>query len=520
MIACDGRGRGTGPSPFVRDLCEVADREGAKGADVGVSVTRMAAPVALALGFAVQLGLLVSLAGRLPAAALIVALAAITAVAALVATGREVRGVVRMGARDIALSALAGSLAIFLAPYLVVSHRFSDAPPGTETIFFAGVAWGAVAIVVAAGALVWGGRRRMAAGAVAGLVAALTGAAGILGNWERPSSFSPLIRFPAEEAWMAVGGVCFVLGGLLLAWLGRTHGKRLPLLVGSAAALAASGIALASSREGLSGLAAFGPQSSSVLLWAFAWALTVMLWIDVLSSDGPARAGACLVVAPVMFPALLALERAVGVSGPDPLVWGGIAGGSLLMAAGVARLVRAGDRGAAPRRSAPVLLWYALAVAAVAAIGLGLPALHAAVSADRAGAVVSWSWIMPGWETVAGWTAVSCALLLVAAVLDDSWWPAVVTVAAALAYPLVAATPLHVLTGWLPPDIQQDFGTEYASIVFRAIPEPTVRAAVFGAVLGLVVVSMHHLAAVIRTRAGAIRTPPDAGYAGPRSGRT
>jgi len=45
----------------------------------------------------------------------------------------------------------------------------------------------------------------------------------------------------------------------------------------------------------------------------------------------------------------------------------------------------------------------------------------------------------------------------------------VVGLVGAGAWWIVGRTPLHTWVTWIPPDVQQDYGTEYASIVFEPL---------------------------------------------------
>jgi hypothetical protein len=98
------------------------------------------------------------------------------------------------------------------------------------------------------------------------------------------------------------------------------------------------------------------------------------------------------------------------------------------------------------------------------------------------------TWALLGWETVSGWVAVSCAALLLASASDGARWPAAVALLSPLAYIALARTPYHVLTRWLASEVQVDYGTEYASITFKALTVWPARLAVVGATIGLAVV--------------------------------
>jgi hypothetical protein len=452
------------------------------------ALTKLAVPGGLALAFAVQIGLMGSLAGQgIPDAVFPVTAGMAVMFGAAVYDLDELRSLGALGARDLALSALAGGLGLFVAPYLVVTHRYSDAPPGTELIFFSGVLWGALAVLYAAVALWRSGRWRGGVAALAGGLAAVTGAAGVLASWERPSSFSPLVRYAAEEGWMLVAGVAFLGGGLLLARLVRTHGNARPMLVSGASAVVC-GVASHFASGAPTQFSTLFERYPVVALWAVSAAMVWLLWAGALRVRRQAAAGAALMLAPSLISTLIFVERLVGVTGPNPLVWPGVMGGSVLVVAGTAAIARSRAADDAGARPAFWLAWVAGGLALAGVAGLALPTMSAAVSAGRAGAALDVSWALTGWETVPGWVALSCAALLLAATLDGTRWSAAAALLAPFAYLPLISTPYHVLTRWLPSEVQVDFGTEYAAITFKALTVWPARVAVVGAALGLVVV--------------------------------
>jgi hypothetical protein len=225
-----------------------------------------------------------------------------------------------------------------------------------------------------------------------------------------------------------------------------------------------------------------------VALWAVSAAMVWLLWAGALRVRRQAAAGAALMLAPSLISTLIFVERLVGVTGPNPLVWPGVMGGSVLVVAGTAAIARSRAADDAGARPAFWLAWVAGGLALAGVAGLALPTMSAAVSAGRAGAALDVSWALTGWETVPGWVALSCAALLLAATLDGTRWSAAAALLAPFAYLPLISTPYHVLTRWLPSEVQVDFGTEYAAITFKALTVWPARVAVVGAALGLVVV--------------------------------
>jgi hypothetical protein len=80
---------------------------------------------------------------------------------------------------------------------------------------------------------------------------------------------------------------------------------------------------------------------------------------------------------------------------------------------------------------------------------------------------------MRGYETVGGWIVLSLALVVLAMSLK----PTAATVlrgsfalgAGLLGWWILRFIPLHTWISWIPPEVQQDYGSEYASIVFAPI---------------------------------------------------
>lgn len=452
----------------------------------------------LAAIFAAQIGLMSAIAGRgtpavaFPLAGSVVALLAV--LAAYRGAFAELRG---MGRRDGALAALAGILSVAVAPYLVAVNRASDAPPGTELIFFAGVLWGALAVLVAAASLARSGQTRRFAAVALGACAAVTGAAGVLASWERPSSFSPLVRYAGPEVWMLVAGTAFVAGGLLAARVARARGRAATMLAGALGAVAASAVLSLASADVLM-LTASTWAGAPIVVWACAAAATWLVWTWLLcdgvarSSGAPVRAlaigGAALMAPPALMSLLIFVERWVGVAGPNPLIWEGVGGGALLLLAGAATIVAAASDRETGHGTPKWVIVCAGAALAVAFAGLAFSAIDASVIAIRDGATVRVAWTLAGWETIAGWVAVSCAGLALASVLTGDRVCAALALLTPASYAALAATPYHVLTRGLPSEIQVDFGTEYASIAFTAVRSWPALGALAGAVFVLVVV--------------------------------
>jgi hypothetical protein len=445
---------------------------------------RMAWPLLLMLAFAVHTGMTVALTGRLHGAALAAAQALGALALAAIAAGRPIAAVRAMDARSRAL-ACAGGLAGILGPVAVVAAlRMSDAPAGSVVVFWMAGGWAAIAAVAAAGVAVRSKTRARGPLALAGGFVAFAGVAGIVANWERPSSFSPLVRFPAQELAILAAGA-LMLGGAF-AVLRAARGRRVDgALVCAAAAASAAGLVWWGVTGVSSGFASLAEQPVQVVVAALSWGAVCLALPRVLRAEGPARVGALIAPAPLLLSALIWLEQAVGAAGPQPMIVTGVAAGCVTLAAG--SLVLWSSAQAAPEAATRRRLRVAASCVplALAGVALAFPAIiaHANVSGS-AGSFVG-SWTLLGWESVAGVTAMALASLLAALALTrERLWAALAALAAYAAWPWSLATPMHVLSGFLPPGVEQYYGTEYGSIDFTSAPAPWMTAAVVACAAG------------------------------------
>jgi len=231
--------------------------------------------------------------------------------------------------REMGFAAGAGAMT-WLAPSLIVLYqRATDAPSGTETLFFTTAVWALIGSLVAVG---WRDERPVAA-QVAAVTLAVLGAATLLANWERPSSFSPFVKFPLEEVVIAAAGVVFVLGLLMGKRSARVLGARTSLWVGVAGATAAAVLlALPSGFGDLPTLQRIWPQ---LLIAGASLAMLAIGMASLVRVTGLARATAWLLVAPVALTGLSVVERLTVVYGPNPIIWPGVLGGGLLVLIGL-----------------------------------------------------------------------------------------------------------------------------------------------------------------------------------------
>ncbi len=383
----DGKGRDIhGPSPSRR------------GTTVAVAVTVLV--LASAAQFAVGLE-----ARRMLSAGVLAAAAAVFGAIGMLLVSGSVRGRKVSDPRTMLVSLVLGAFGLFGAPYIVYLHRYSDAPPGSEILFLTTAAWAAILVLLTL-------RRRPSDIVMfAGALLVLGGVAGIVGNWERPSSFSPFIRYVAEERWMLLAGVAWAL---LWQQLGRAKergdidGVAVPAAVGGMLAAALTLFARATESNIPAALAHGGFWLFSVAAAAAGAAMLLAL------RSGGVRAVAAAVGLPaVALTALTLIEQATGAFGPQPILLIPAVAGAVVTLAGAA-LIGMPD-GAPVRPSAARLCRLAAPVSAAAVlagmIGLALTALQGHATGLRtSGAAFDATFVLRGFEVVGPWIAVGLAL--------------------------------------------------------------------------------------------------------------
>lgn len=457
---------------------------------------------------------------RVPTTASLMGLAAAMTLLALPGSMRLSQWLVPERRGLLAASASGGVLMFFVAPMIVLLNHHSDAPPGSQVVFTTTACWGAIVALLWAVGLLRRGEHRAAAVAVCGVLAAVVGSAVVLADWERPSSFSPFVRYPAEDVWMVIAGVAFAAGLWLLvrsSARARMGGVLLPaclsaLIVATLATLTQGGplVAVAALVSGGASAAAF------LLAGAVAWVACIEVAREAPRSGIP-LSGMPAVAAALFLPAvglslLARLEPMLGAAGPDPLLWAPVAAGSLLILAGAWTVLTAAA--ATPPASGQPLarrvIVALLAPALIAIVGMALPALRATLSWNPGdGRSLDIAWKLAGAESASGWWALAVAALLVAAVLTVGTRSRSAALALSLlalacvpAYLAVRGVPLHTWSTWLAPEVQQDFGTPYASLVFAPVADRPLDVAVVLSGIGLAVVSAYHAIVGVRTWTG------------------
>jgi drug/metabolite transporter (DMT)-like permease len=415
-------------------------------------------------------------------------LVALMAVGAFVFTAAaDVPSVARLRSLDrstLLTSALGGALVACAAPAIVLANRFTDAPPGTETLFFTTAAWGVLGV---AGALIvrW---KRPSAQQMAFALIGLLGVAALVANWERPSSFSPLVRYWRWELGFLLAGLCWVGGSLLLQrLLSGTRSDGVLFVAASSGALLAFVYAVYEAGSGgFTGLS---------YVWAGAFALMVafgmlfVAWTRLIPAVGVGRVSGLWFLPAVLITTVTVYEQAVSPRGPDPVIWAGALGGMALAglgAAGVWFAVRTAQKDGVPettRLPARITAVSSALAVLAGAISLVLPAFAVSVAGTLAdGQAYAATWELLGFESAGGWIPLLAGALLFTAslgVLAESGSASRVTALAAVAgaialgsYWFVADTPLHTWNRWIPVEIQSEYGTEYALIEFATIHDP------------------------------------------------
>ncbi len=424
------------------------------------------AAVLLAVGAAVQFITAIE-ARRAYSAELLAAIIALAGAAALMAFGRRAGEATSKAVGIRALAFATGAAGLFGAPYVVLLHRYSDAPPGSEILFLTTAAW---AVMLALLTLRWRASDLVLA---SGALLVLGGVAGTVGNWERPSSFSPFIRYSTEEYWMLAGGLAWAfMWWFLDRALRRDEAASVVVPLAAGGVTAALLTMLVRPGGGLQALAAGGLGLGTLFV---ASAVTTAASVLLLRQRGPRAVAGAYAMPAAAITSLTWLEQATGAFGPQPILLAPAFAGAATTLAGVTMWwvrERGVFRGPVAKRWALPLAWVSVAAAAV---GLAMPALQAQVTGLRtSGQGFEAQFVLRGIEVVGPWLALGISLGAAATVLSRS---AIESRAAALfvaiaVWPLVGWTPLHTLTRFIPAEVQVDFGSEFASIAFSRLSTP------------------------------------------------
>ena len=445
--------------------------------EIAVLVAIVVLVISSAAAFAVGIE-----ARRTLSAEVLAAVAAFSSAIGIMLVSSDARRIRLSSASDPLFSMVLGAAGLFGAPYLVLVHRYSDVPAGSEILFLTTAGWAVILVILTF-------RRRISEVIpLAGALLGLAGVAGIVGNWERPSSFSPFVRFAAEELWMLAAGVAWAA----LWWhLGRARERgaldaaAVPAAAGGALAAILMLVARWNTADVIPALSHGG-----VWLYAVACAVTAASALVVLRSAGPRAIAGAYFLPGVAITALTIVEQATGAFGPQPIQLAAASAGSVLALAATVLVWPKDAAAESPSRS--VLCRTSIAVAGLAAlaavVGLFLPALTGhANGLMQSGADFKASFILHGVEVVGPWAALALTLVVLGMALtrDTRLSRIAALVAAAVAWPFVWATPLRTLTTFIPSEVQVDFGSEFAAISFSALPVVASYVALGGVALAL-----------------------------------
>lgn len=373
---------------------------------------------------------------------------------------RSGSGARRLRPLEVVACACASAALLAGLPMLVFANRSSDAPPGSVVAFWTTVFFGGLLVIGGSVSVrpVW---LRMASA----LLLVVSGAA-VLANWERPSSFSLLVRYTGPQIMMSLAAVISVL---LLLWLSaRVERYGWSTSVGPIAggAVLSGVLLLVSGRDSLDSLA-----SPIVMLAAGASAVLYLMILSLGPSRGALLSGTAIAGVPAAITLLTVLESMVGMLGPRPVLLEPIIAACTAGGFAIVLILR---EYAAPTPRGPVQVPSVIAAAAVAAalVGMFAPALGVAVKGSLGtGEAFAVDFAMAGYETVAGWLAFAVTLVVLAALSSRVGRHPLVSVlatavASAIAWIILRPMPLHTWVSWIPPEVQQDYGTEFASMVF------------------------------------------------------
>lgn len=426
--------------------------------------------------------------GRVPDLPSAVVVSLVSGLAYLIASTRDHSSVPPIKIRVFA--ALLGAAAGSLVPLMVSLSRHTDAPSGSLVAFWTTVVPATLLLVLGIGV-----SPRARATAVAAAAAVVFASAGILANWERPSSFNLFARHVAEQGSLALAAVILSAALVGLAFMARRTGWGVVMRFAGFGALASAAVLAMATGDAASVVRAF--LDMNTIVYATSGALVVVASSALIAVRHAWIPAAGLALAPAMLSTLVVVEAAVGALGPEPIlrtpvVWGAAAVACALALAAVAE--------ASIRRSSSVrerstgglfaaVLSGLVATSAVASlVGLVAPALDVSVQGRLADAsIFSADFQMRGFETVGGWLALSVAAIAFSMAVwkGGRLHQAVASLSifvTSAAWYVLGHTPLRTWVSWIPADVQQDYGTEYARIGFEPLGVMPQQVAVIAAV--------------------------------------
>lgn len=231
---------------------------------------------------------------------------------------------------------LAGALSLGLSFLLMVIKRYGYAPAGSDIVFLLETT--PVFVIILAFII---RAERLTLGLVAGSAAALLGGMAVVGNWERPSSFSLFSRFPVEESVLVLAAVLLAVFLVILWRMARAYPANglvtvmlwtvLPVLLVTARLTNGWGEFAEIGLEGYLVLAGAG---------AIGVAFPLMLFASLTGKTDAGKAATAIFLSPFVITLLIGVEKSLQLTGagimPTPFLWAPVLAGSLIILTGVA----------------------------------------------------------------------------------------------------------------------------------------------------------------------------------------
>jgi drug/metabolite transporter (DMT)-like permease len=237
-------------------------------------------------------------------------------------------------AKQDALTILVIGLSAGMSFFLQAAKRSAFAPSGSDVAFL--LSFAPLFAIILAG-LTKSERTWFKA---AGSAAALLGTIAIVGNWERPSSFSPFSLFAFDESLVLLSALAMAVCALLSKRLLERY---------SVTALATLALWIATCMAAVISAAFDGPAAilkitaDGWLILAIASVFSIILGIfslfDLLSTQSISRSISALHLLPILVTALIGIEKVFGFAYmATPFEWAPIIVGSIVTLAGTALL--------------------------------------------------------------------------------------------------------------------------------------------------------------------------------------
>ncbi|MCL5292834.1 MAG: DMT family transporter [Actinobacteria bacterium] len=371
---------------------------------------------------------------------------------------------------------LAGAIGMAAFLLFQVVFRYSNAPSASDIAFITGLS----PLFVLPLALFWK-KERVGLRQVIGMAVAMLGMVAVLGNWEKPSSLWLFTRFFKEEAVLLLSAVAWAA----VTMIGRRLSKSIDPATQSYYMLGFASVPLvlyALTSGGLSALLKIDLSNLLALLFlgVFGTGLALYFWLKALSEVESHRASSVLLLTPLLLSLYLLVDRKIAAL---PIDLPAVIFGLILIAVGFAAAISMPEREPNVADVGGLTLSGPLAqlLAILASVGL-LSAIASLALPIRenfvAGFLDSGKPYKAAWSTF-GYAVIGSYLLLFVSVyllvssirfLRGRLAAGSLFVAGMLSVPVVlgsfvvAGTPFSAWYTWMPVEVQQAFGTEYAKL--------------------------------------------------------